>query len=206
MKSNVLKNGILTLAICCFVLLSGCNRGEMTFVDVEASGWEEPLTEPESSQEETANVKEPVENEEPMVVHVCGAVVSPGVYELPAGSRIVDAVEMAGGLREDAEESYVNLANIPSDGEQIFIPTKEEAEQIKQMSQIAAQELGKVNINTADKELLCTLPGIGDTRAESIIAYRQQNGRFSSIEDIMQVSGIKESSFQKIKEHITVNE
>lgn len=139
-------------------------------------------------------------------MHVCGAVVRPGVYELPAGSRIVDAVDMAGGLREDAEESYVNLANTPSDGEQIFIPTKEEAEHLKQVSQIAEENLGKVNINTADKDLLCSLPGIGETRAESIITYRQQNGLFASIEDIMMVSGIKESSFQKIKELITVNE
>lgn len=205
MKNNGFKNRILTLTVVCFFLLSGCDRGEMTFVDVQTSGQESTLTETESLQEISEKEVEVAESKETVVVHVCGAVVSPGVYELSAESRIVDAVDMAGGLREDAEESYVNLAGVPSDGEQIYIPTKEEAKHLKQVSQEAAEGLGKVNINTADKELLCSLPGIGDTRAESIIAYRQQNGQFASIEDIMMVSGIKESSFQKIKELITVN-
>ncbi len=206
MKMNCFKNRILTLVVCCFFMLDGCDRGEITFVDVQTSVQECALEETEPLQEISGEAEATVEREEPLVVHVCGAVVSPGVYELPAGSRIADAVDMAGGLREDAEDTYVNLANTLSDGEQIFIPTKEEAVHLKQVSQKAAQDLGKVNINTADKELLCSLPGIGDTRAESIIAYRKKNGAFASIEDIMMVSGIKESSFQKIKELITVNE
>lgn len=205
MKRNCFKTRILTLTVCCIFLLNGCRREEITFTDVQTTIQECCLEETASRQEISDEEKVTVEREEPLVVHVCGAVVSPGVYELPAGSRIVDAVDMAGGLREDAEDTYVNLADTPSDGEQIFIPTKEEAKHLKQVSQMTTENPGKVNINTADKELLCTLPGIGDTRAESIIAYRQQNGLFASIEDIMMVSGIKESSFQKIKELITVN-
>ena len=114
-------------------------------------------------------------------------------------------MDLAGGLSEEADESYVNLAGVPADGEQIFIPTYEEAESLRKIPQEGSIASGKVNINTADKSLLCSLPGIGDTRAADIIAYRQEHGGFAVIEDIMQVSGIKEAGFQKIKELITVN-
>lgn len=154
-----------------------------------------------------------------IVVHVCGAVNEPGVYELAEDCRVMDAVLAAGGLREDADSEYVNLAATLSDGDKVRIPTKEEVTQMSQVdngwidngvitpqTQKNTEENGlqKVNINTADKELLCTLPGIGETRAESILTYRSEHGSFSQIEDIMQVSGIKESSFQKIKDQITV--
>ncbi len=156
-----------------------------------------------------------------IIIHICGAVASPGVYELNEGSRIIDAVNRADGLLLSAASDYVNLAAVISDGEKIWIPTVEEVNELEQnpeaFSSIMATggnafvkeasqtaDSGKVNINTADKELLCTLPGIGNTRAESIIAYRENHGGFSHIEDIMKVSGIKENSFQKIKEYIVV--
>ena len=205
MKRNCFKTRILTLTVCCIFLLNGCRREEITFTDVQTTVQECSLEETASRQEISDEQKVTVEREEPLVVHVCGAVVSPGVYELPAGSRIVDAVDMAGGLREDAEDTYVNLADTPSDGEQIFIPTYEEAKLLKQSSPENGVSGGKVNINTADKALLCSLPGIGDTRAADIIAYRREHGGFATVEDIMHVSGIKEASFQKIKELITVN-
>jgi len=188
------------------LLLAGCAK-EPVFVD--AAWTDEENTAPsEEAQPDMPAVNETQTKQEEagfVVVHVCGAVVSPGVYELPAGSRIADAVDTAGGFAEDADESYVNLAGIPVDGEQIRIPTREEALLLQQAAQTAEKASGKVNINTADKSLLCTLPGIGEVRADSIIAYREQHGGFSAIEDIMQVSGIKESSFQKIKERIVVN-
>lgn len=156
-----------------------------------------------------------------IIIHICGAVASPGVYELNEGSRIIDAVNRADGLLLSAASDYVNLAAVISDGEKIRIPTMEEVNELEQnpeaFSSIMATggntfvkeasqtaDSGKVNINTADKELLCTLPGIGNTRAESIIAYRENHGGFSHIEDIMKVSGIKENCFQKIKEYIVV--
>lgn len=157
----------------------------------------------------------------PMIlVHVCGAVRVPGVYELAEDSRVIDAVTAAGGLTENADSEYVNLAASLSDGDKVRIPTVEEVqlvldsgEQINATDIIISpdgqttsseSEQHKININTADIEELCTLPGIGETRAESILAYRQEKGAFSTIEDIMQVSGIKENSFQKIKDRITV--
>lgn len=139
------------------------------------------------------------------VIHICGAVADPGVYELPAGSRIRDAVLAAGGFLEEASESALNLAAFVTDGQQIIVWTKEEAA-ADQMGREAERETGSglVNINQADSSQLCTLPGIGESRAAAIIAYREAGGPFGSIEDIMKVDGIKEASFEKLKDRITV--
>ena len=206
MKKKRISILILALMICALLLFTGCASEMPEFMDVQ-SVVDDTDRQEDAIQQEISAIEEAAEDEksEPVIVHICGAVVNPGVYELPPGSRIVDAVDKAGGLSVDADESYVNLAAVPNDGEQIFIPTIEESVIMKQTRQETGVSSGKVNINTADKALLCTLPGIGDTRAADIIAYRQEHGNFSAIEDIMQVSGIKEGSFQKIKEMIVVN-
>ena len=135
-------------------------------------------------------------------VHICGEVKEPGVYELPEGSRLFEAVEAAGGFTKEASEESLNLAGLISDGMQIVIRSKEEAAS----SAAAANEqaAGLININQASKEQLMTLPGIGESRAEDIIRYREQSGGFQTIEEIMKVSGIKDAAFQKIKERIVV--
>ena len=145
------------------------------------------------------------------VVHVCGEVANPGIYELPAGSRIYEAVKAAGGFTENAEEESVNLASPIEDGVQIRIYSKDEAETLAAgaapFDGFKASGEGKepvVNLNTATKEELMTLSGIGESRAEDIIRYREENGGFQNIEDIMKVSGIKDAAFQKIKDRITV--
>ncbi|MBR6614736.1 MAG: helix-hairpin-helix domain-containing protein [Lachnospiraceae bacterium] len=135
-------------------------------------------------------------------VHICGAVNAPGVYELPEGSRIFEAVEAAGGFTEEAAQASLNLAQVISDEEQIVILTKEEAEAKARMER--EQQAGIVNLNTASKEQLMTLPGIGESRAEDIIRYRKESGGFQSVEEIMNVPGIKESAYLKIKDSITV--
>ena len=136
-------------------------------------------------------------------VHVCGAVLNPGVVEIPAGSRAQAAVDAAGGFAEAADTAYVNLAAPIADGEQLYIPTKEEAEELRKNQAVAAS--GMVNLNTADVKLLCTLPGIGESRAGDIIAYRQQNGGFTDTKEIMQVPGIKANTYDKIKDLITAD-
>ena len=145
------------------------------------------------------------------VVHVCGEVANPGIYELPAGSRIYEAVKAAGGFTENAAEESVNLASPIEDGVQIRIYSKEEAETLAAgaapFDGFEVSGEGKepvVNLNTATKEELMTLSGIGESRAEDIIRYREENGGFQNIEDIMKVSGIKDAAFQKIKDRITV--
>lgn len=162
-------------------------------------------------------------------VHVCGAVKNPDVYELPVGSRVYEAVKQAGGFTEEADESYVNQAQILSDGAKLVIPTTEQTQAMAQGDQdgnigiidgdktesgALKQDVAeggtdaagaKININTATQAQLCEIPGIGATRAAAIAAYRQEHGAFARIEDIMNVSGIKEGTYVKIKDSITVN-
>ena len=151
-------------------------------------------------------------------VYVCGAVVNPDVYELPEGSRIVDAIEASGGFLQDADETFVNLAAKLEDGVKLFIPTTEESSQM--MASGGAESFdaggisfdgknnpegnGLININKATRDELTTLPGIGSATADKIVSYRELNGAFKSIEDIMKVSGIKDKLFSKIKDKITV--
>lgn len=186
-------------------------------------------------------------------VHIYGAVVNPGVYELQEGSRIYQAVSAAGGFAEEACRDYVNQARQVSDGMKIWIPTEKEAAKLLtssgdgkggtdglggssagtvnvsgpygdnagvetvgtqtvnsggagagENSGVGAAGSGLVNINTATVEQLCTLSGIGESRAKTIIAYREAHGNFAKKEDIMKVTGIKESSYAKIKDQITV--
>lgn len=134
-----------------------------------------------------------------LYVEVCGCVNIPGVYEVTEGTRVYQVIEMAGGLRGDADSKSINKAESVADGQQIYIPSKDEA--------IApAEDTGTelVNINKASMDELMTLPGIGQSKAEAIISYRESGGRFETIEDIMNVSGIKDAAFNKIKELICV--
>lgn len=152
------------------------------------------------------------------VIHICGAVQSPGVYILPQDSRVYQAVEAAGGFQEDAAQDYLNQADLLSDGMKIYVPTLEEAADMELQQDLQLQTMNAtgqsqtqqqeqndlVNINQANEELLCTLPGIGSSKAKSIIAHREFNGAFQTIEDIKNVEGIKEGLFQKIRNKITV--
>lgn len=140
-------------------------------------------------------------------VHVCGEVECPGVYELAAGSRIYEAVELAGGMKETAQSSALNLAEEIVDGQQIYVPSKEEGRSsaVAAAGQTAGQmDDGKVDLNTAGKEELMTLSGIGEVRAEAIIEYREEKGKFSSIEELKEIEGIKDGVFGKIKDKIKV--
>ena len=160
-------------------------------------------------------------------VDVCGAVANPGVFQLAAGSRVFQAIEAAGGYLPEAALTCVNRAGVLTDGQQLYILTQEEMERQGldpaemsgasdgQMNGSAGtgqntgmtaqvQQDNRININTADVTQLTTLTGIGATRAQAIIAYRQENGPFAAIEDIMNVQGIKEGTFAKIKDEIVV--
>lgn len=160
-------------------------------------------------------------------VDVCGAVVNPGVFQLAAGSRVFQAIEAAGGYLPEAALTCVNRAGVLTDGQQLYILTQEEMERqgldpaemsgasegqmngsagIGQNTGMTAQvqQDNRININTADEAQLTTLTGIGATRAQAIIAYREENGPFAAIEDIMNVQGIKEGTFAKIKDEIVV--
>lgn len=218
-KKNLKMRSLIAGILLLFLFAAGCGADEELLFTEQTSTQQEEENPAEEIVPETTDVseKETVE-EENIMVHICGAVQKPGVYELDPGSRVVDAVSAAGGFLPQADSEYVNLATPLSDGAKIRIPTMEETTELSfeeksandtGVTEMTEQSEGTkqslVNINTADAAQLCTLPGIGETRAEGILQYRREHGPFSRIEDIMQVSGIKESSFQKIKDYITVN-
>lgn len=154
---------------------------------------------------------------EKVVVHIIGEVNNPGVVTLNEGDRIIDAINSAGGKTEEADLSKINLAYIIEDGTQIYIPRiNENLNNIELISSEAGQgviidssDIGenleaKVNINTSNKEKLMTLPGIGETTAQKIIDYRQQNGKFKTIDELQNVNGIGESKYNSLKDKITI--
>lgn len=147
-----------------------------------------------------------------VLVHICGEVQTPGVYELTADSRICDVLLLAGGFTADADTEAVNMAAGIEDGMQIVIPTETDrtsettGNSFYRTGETAAgkTESQLVNINTADKETLMSLPGIGAGKAEAVIAYREAGGVFKDIKDIMLVDGIKEGVYARIKDKICV--
>ncbi|MDY2814687.1 MAG: helix-hairpin-helix domain-containing protein [Dorea sp.] len=185
------------------LFLYGCSgdmqkqQAELTEVkEIKEVQTEENLSEAEQS------------DEEEIWVHVCGEVAAPGVYQLLAGSRLYEAIEMAGGMTERAAGESLNQAEKIEDGQQIYVPSKEEISGAglnngQQMAEFSADD-GKVNINTASKEQLMTLAGIGETKASAIIRYREEHGEFHNIDELMQVEGIKEGTFNKIKDQIKI--
>lgn len=159
---------------------------------------------------ETEQLEPEAEKKASIFVYVCGEVNAPGVYELLSGARVYEAVEAAGGLSENAADNYVNLAQVIDDGEKILIPCKEDilngtVTALENGSAQASSEPGKININTADADALTTLPGIGKAKADSIISYREANKGFKSKEELMQIEGIKEGVYNKIKDLIIIN-
>jgi len=156
----------------------------------------------------------PAPTPEPLRVHIAGAVVRPGVYDLDDGSRVADAVEAAGGFVVEADKNALNLAAFLEDGERLdipyvagFVPEEEQGFVVVSEgtpSPLAGEDL--VNINTASIEELDQLPGIGQTTAVRIIDYRTTNGPFGAIEDIINVSGIGTATYDEIKDLITVGE
>lgn len=182
---------ILALVFILFIGLIGCRKEDVEKIPME-------LTEAQCEDEREKEPKESTGDLEYLYVYVCGAVNQEGVYELSRGSRVYEAVEMAGGFREDADTRNVNQAQLLEDEERIYVPV------IGEDVEMYSEEDGKININRASKEELMTLPGVGESRAESIIKCREEQGAFQSIEDIMQVSGIKEGLFEKIKDLITI--
>lgn len=134
-------------------------------------------------------------------VHISGAVKKPGVYSLPDGSRLFDAIDSAGGFSDGADEAFLNLASVVEDGQQYHVPTKEETEGMDRPAAAAAD--GRIDINHAGVEELMQLSGIGEGKARAIVAYREEHGAFADIEDIKSVSGIGENTYAGFKDEIT---
>ncbi len=187
---------LLVLTLVLSIFLSGCNNNELSISSL-----------PDDSQETIENEETDIQdsmsfsdasgslNDNKMCVYLCGAVKNIGVYYFNEGQRLYEIVEEAGGLDEDADTDSINMAAVLQDGEKIRIPYIGE--------NITTEEDSLININTAGVDELCTIPGIGPARANAIIAYREEiGGRFENIEQLKEVSGIKDGSFNKIKPYI----
>lgn len=196
----------------CF-LLSGCAAQDSYIIsDTDTSDSEELNTNVEVEVYEQTISTEP----ETICVFVCGQVVNPGVYYLAEGCRICDALVLAGGCLETADINAVNQAERLLDGSKIYIPGYDEDLDDTQVGQVSSQnglehasesdESGVhcVNLNTATKDELLTIPGVGESKANAILKYRDEHGRFESVDEIKNIAGIKDGIFNQIKDYIMV--
>lgn len=210
MQKNLIKYALPVVIIIAGVLwyllsyevLTGASTEEVTF-GLQQDGLEidnkEEISRAEASVDSVTEVKL-------ITVHVCGEVVFPGVYQLEEGARVVRAIDAAGGVCAGAMQDYLNLASVLNDGDKVYVPSKQEIEAgiLPDNTDGTGEAMLSININTATKSELMQLPGIGESKAESILAYRQEHGSFTTIEDIMQISGIKEAVYSQIKDYIKV--
>lgn len=224
MHSRIKVILLWVMLLCAVFMISGCKRdtGEenaLVSVDQEDISADIKGDEDEDSKSEKTSADTAAKEETgPIYVDVCGHVKNPGVYRLTGESRVYEAIEKAGGVTKDAAAASVNQAERLTDGQQIYIPSKaEQKESCENGAYTSAGESvngnmkaggdvdnGKVNLNTASKEELLSLTGIGDVKADSIIKYREEHGSFQSVEDIKKIEGIKDGVFNKIKDQITV--
>lgn len=180
--------------------------------------WEENALAVDENLEGTVTNQENGNVEGEIVIHMTGAVQKTGILVLPEGARIADAIDASGGPTESADLDEVNLAYVLQDGQKVYIPSKEDKVKLESKAYIMngsgnnviVQEVNekggnkKVNINTATQSELENLPGVGEAIASRIIEYRQQNGKFSKIEDLQNVKGIGDAKFNNMKEYVMV--
>lgn len=191
-KGNIVF--VLSVLVLC---LTGCDSRSVSLEAALVQAGQKEQIMAASEQEQTLE-----QQDMPIYVYVCGEVLLPGVYELEQASRIAAAVEAAGGFTEAAAREVVNLAKRAEDGMQVVIPSMQEVSEAK-LDQ-TRQELGLVNLNTATTEELCSLSGIGQAKAEAILAYRAELGGFQGVEQLKEVTGIGESLFNKIKDNVYI--
>lgn len=200
MNNSIYKKGLAVVLIIAIVV--------MACIGIKLSSKENEIYYTKSSESEDklkndSDIEEKEEKEEliAIFVDVDGAVNNPGVYKLVKGDRVIDAIEKAGGLKDTAMTKNLNKARKLADGEKIYI--LEEGENIDFSPLYNQENEGKININTASKDILMTLSGIGEVYAQRIIDYRS-NKKFASIEEIKQIQGIGDKTFEKIKDEITI--
>ena len=203
-KTNIRVLLLSMSLVLCSSALSGCDQEEEVVFFSESAA--EPQEKQEATEESAGDSLEPIGEKGEILVYICGAVKEPGVIVLPEGSRMNDAVLAAGGFLEDAAVNGVNLAAKLRDEQMIVILTEEEFNARKEVvgEEVSGKEDTLVDLNTANISDLCSLPGIGESKAREIITYREKNGAFRKKEDIMQVTGIKENLYRKICDLISV--
>ncbi len=191
---------LIMLLFC--MLITGCGRDDSVLMTV---GEEASETYEASDMTESGTAE--AESQQMIYVYLCGAVQKPGVYEVPDGTRLFEVLNLAGGMSADASDRSLNQAEKLTDGQQIRVLTLEEEQNAVLNGGESSEDKAdpRVNINTADEAELTTITGIGASRAKSIIAWREEHGSFQKVEDIMNVSGIKEGLFSRIRDSIRVS-
>ena len=200
------KIAVTALVVVIALLLFG-GKGEKDEIVVEMEGENQELLVDEEA--DTAADTQTVKTQAPaanLVVDISGCIKTPGVYEIADGTRLHEVIELAGGLTQDADINAINQAELVTDGQKILIPEKVEGEKgdTGHASEASHVNNGKININQADSSTLQEIPGVGPATADKIIQYREDNGRFQTIEDIKNVSGIGDKTFEKMKDCICV--
>lgn len=201
---------LITIIVFSFLIIIGLVSGSI-FKEKEEEAYfltDQKIETVEASQ---LNEAQPKEENKVILIHISGAVVKPGLIELPNGSRLIDAINAAGGSNPEADLNQVNLSRKISDEERIHIPKLGESAEILPLlsqnppmeSSGSLEQTSKININTADKDQLMSLPGVGEKTADKIIMYRQTTP-FTAIEDLMEVPGIGEKKFSELKDQISI--
>lgn len=172
-------------------------NGNAKPIETESS---EPVSiEEEKNEDETENLTGKI-----IYVDICGEVNTPGVYEVSEGTRLFQVIDLAGGLTDDADITNLNRAEEVYDGEKILVENESENEEFSQNTAVKANNNGKININYADSAELMTLPNIGPTKAQNIIDYRETNGKFKSIDELLYVNGIGSKTYEQLCDLICV--
>jgi len=191
-KGTMMKRKMTRLLILLgsLIVFAGCTEEDEWYFPAFETETTEGMEVPSEAGDKTGKI----------LIYVCGAVEEPGVVEVGKDARVVEAIALAGGFTEEADETYINLAAKLQDGEKIYVPT------ITEVSRWEAEESMEklIDINTASIEVLCKLPGIGESKAMDIITYREKEGSFQKKEDLMKVPGIKENLYEKIEDKIIV--
>lgn len=203
-EKNVIKITASLFLLAVFLLLSLMGKGSnISYETEETQRGSVIATEKSMVEIENDKIDDPAFSKI-IFVDVIGCVVNPGVYQLEEGSRVFQALELAGGLTEEAEVKSINRAAVLSDEQVITVLSVEEYEEMQKNNGGLGFVDGKVELNSADAKALESLSGIGPSMAEKILQYRQEHGRFHKIEDLMKVPGIGEKTFQQIKDKICV--
>ena len=198
---------VLGLALGVFFLLKPSTQTPVKETNLQA---EVSAVSKDSSSEKEVKKEEKEESPEQdlITVDVKGAVKSPGIYDLPVGSRVHDAVQKAGGLTEEADSKSLNLAQKVSDEALVYVPTKGEeaaSQQVASGTTVSTSKDKKVNLNKASLEELKQVKGLGGKRAQDIIDHREANGKFKSVDELKKVSGIGAKTIEKLKDYVTVD-
>ncbi len=217
MSKITISKLVIWSAMSCF-LISGCTAKEVVMLesfsnevmesayDTSSINSQSPLeSDSETIKQESPDVPMEVEEDVEIYVYICGEIIEPGVYCVEEHTRLYELVELAGGCTRNADLNAINLVHFLEDGMRVIIPALGETSEYLMQEESTSESNDKIDINLAKESELMQIPGVGEVKAKAIISYRKANGKFSKIEDIQNVEGIKAGTFNKIKDYIYVS-